>query len=114
MQAAVDSIVSRGIDSFISFNEYKYEYEYEYRPVEKERLAKAGTPIECLHLKLGDLKSPTLPGPRPAPASVRLFPEARVSAQYVARNTAQWHQWAISKNNQGRNTLSNSHRFRPC
>lgn len=53
-QAAVDFLVSQGIDSIISFNEY------EYKAVEKERLAKATKPIQYLHLKLGDFKPPTL------------------------------------------------------
>lgn len=53
-QEAVDFLVSQGIDSIISFNEY------EYRPVEREKLAKATQPIRYLHLKLGDFKPPTL------------------------------------------------------
>ena len=53
-QAAVDFLVSQGIDSIISFNGY------EYRAVEKERLAKAVPPIRYLHLELGDFKPPTL------------------------------------------------------
>ncbi|KAH0827446.1 hypothetical protein J3R83DRAFT_4134 [Lanmaoa asiatica] len=53
-QAAVNFLVSQGIDSIISFNEYEYEAE------EKKRLADARPPIQYLHLKLGDFKPPTL------------------------------------------------------
>ncbi|KAG6372160.1 hypothetical protein JVT61DRAFT_7950 [Boletus reticuloceps] len=53
-QAAVNFLVTQGIDSIISFNEY------EYTAAEKERLAKATPEIKYLHLKLGDFKPPTL------------------------------------------------------
>lgn len=53
-QAAVNFLVSQGIDSIISFNEY------EYTAVEKKRLTDAKPAIKYLHLKLGDFKPPTL------------------------------------------------------
>jgi len=53
-QAAVDFLVSQGIDSIISFNEY------EYTAAEKKRLTDAKPVINYLHLKLGDFRPPTL------------------------------------------------------
>ena len=49
-QAAVNYLVSQGINSIISFNEY------EYTAAEKARLGS----IKYLHIKLGDFKPPTL------------------------------------------------------
>ncbi|KAG8213631.1 hypothetical protein J3R82DRAFT_10320 [Butyriboletus roseoflavus] len=53
-QAAVDFLVSQGINSIISYNAY------EYTAAEKARLTNAVPPIKYLHLKLEDFKPPTL------------------------------------------------------
>ena len=53
-QAAVNFLVSQGIDSIDSFKEYVYT------TAEKERLAKVPPAIKYLHIKLGDFKPPTL------------------------------------------------------